>query len=240
MMKATSYPRNGVTSNDVHGTFVAKNTIAVHHDHYFTYYLDLDIDGSNNSFVKSKLKTVRATDVEPPTPRKSYWTVASETVERESEAKIRIGLEAEEFLVVNPNKKTEMGNQVGYRLVTGQPVISLLSEDDYPEIRAAYTKYQLWVSPYDKLERWAGGFYADRSQGDDGLAVWNRRYFESNFNVVWYRFLFFVALCAKIVLQKNEFLERYENSFLFFVAMLLFSDNILERYEFSSIEFRKE
>ncbi|KAE9453175.1 hypothetical protein C3L33_14917, partial [Rhododendron williamsianum] len=139
MMKATSYPRNGVTSNDMHGTFVAKNTIAVHHDHYLTYYLDLDIDGSNNSFVKSKLKTVRATDVKPPTPRKSYWTVASKTVERESEAKIRIGLEAEEFLVVNPNKKTEMGNQ-------------------------------LWVSPYDKLERWAGGFYADRSQGDDGLA----------------------------------------------------------------------
>ncbi|GMP56447.1 hypothetical protein CsSME_00020935 [Camellia sinensis var. sinensis] len=156
-MEATWYAHNGPKTEDVYGTFVADNTIAIHHDHFLTYYLDLDIDGTNNSFVRSKLKTARAVGIKPSTPRKSYWTVPAE------------------LLVVNPNKMTKLGNQVSYRLITGQPATSLLSVDDYPQIRAAYTKYQLWVTPYDRLERWAGGFYADRSHGDDDLAVWSRR-----------------------------------------------------------------
>ena len=108
-MKVTSYAHNEHISEDVHGTFVAKNTVSVHQDHFLTYYLDLDIDGTNNSFVKSKLKTVRAKDVNFNAPRKSYWTVERETVEREAEARTQLGLEPSELLVVNPNKRTKLG-----------------------------------------------------------------------------------------------------------------------------------
>ncbi|KAK6262967.1 hypothetical protein QUC31_008783 [Theobroma cacao] len=36
------------------GTLLSENVIGVIHDHCITFYLDMDIDGSDNSFVKSQ------------------------------------------------------------------------------------------------------------------------------------------------------------------------------------------
>jgi primary-amine oxidase len=41
----------------MHGRFVDKHLVAVNHDHYFNFRLDVDVDGPVNSFVADKLVT---------------------------------------------------------------------------------------------------------------------------------------------------------------------------------------
>ncbi|XP_039155989.1 primary amine oxidase [Eucalyptus grandis] len=172
-VKAVNYTQASQIKEDEYGTMVGANTIATHHDHFLTYHLDLDVDGAPNSFVKTNLITKPV--AEEGVPRKSYWTVSSKTARTESEAQLHLGLEPCDLIVVNPNKQTKVGNNVGYRLIPGPIASTILFRDDYPQIRAAFTNNNLWVTPYNKSEKWAGGRYVDQSRGDDTLAVWTKR-----------------------------------------------------------------
>jgi primary-amine oxidase len=170
--KASTYTHTDQVKEDLYGTLVTENTIAINHDHYLTVYLDLDMDGEKNSFVKAKMTRMRT---DGSTPRKSYWTLIRELVKTELDARVWTD-KPNEILIVNPNKLTKIGNQVGYRLIPGPAAVPLLLEDDYPQIRGAFSNYNVWVTPYNKSERWAGGLYADRSHGDDTLFTWTNRY----------------------------------------------------------------
>ncbi|KAJ1423799.1 Copper amine oxidase [Sesbania bispinosa] len=185
-VKAGPYTNTDQIKEDIYGTLLADNTIGVYHDHFLTYYLDLDIDGEANSFVKNNLETVKVKD--HTIPRKSYWTVVSETAKTEAEARINLGLKPSDLVVVNPNKKTKQGNKIGYRLLPGSAVHPLLVTDDYPQIRGAFTNYNVWITPYNKSEKWVGGLYVDRSRGDDTIAVWSLRdrEIENKDIVLWY------------------------------------------------------
>ncbi|CAN6219310.1 unnamed protein product [Urochloa humidicola] len=180
-VKGTPYTHADEITADPHGTLVSENTLAIYHDHYITFHLDLDIDGTNNSFVKNIITTKRNTG-DPATggaatPRRSYWTVRREVAETEADGQVDLDAEGPaDLLFVNPGKKTRMGNEVGYRLIPGgATAASVLADDDFPQRRASYTKKQVWVTPYNKSEKWAPGLYADQSTGGDSLAAWSER-----------------------------------------------------------------
>ena len=169
-----------------YGHFVAENTIGVNHDHYFCFRLDLDVDGTSNSFLKEKLE---ARKVSADVPRKSLWVVESEIAKTEDEAKSVMMMEHPAlWRVVNPNVKSPLGYDVGYEIAGGHNGISLMSDDDFPQKRAGFIKNHLWVTPYSDQELWPAGDYPTQSHGGDGLPAWTKanRPIENTDIVVWY------------------------------------------------------
>ena len=170
---------------DEFGHFVAENTVGVNHDHFFSFRLDLDVDGVNNSFMPMRL--VKRQLANP--MRKSIWVAESSIAKTESEALMDIRLDKPSmWQFINPNVKGPLGYPTGYELMPGATATSLLDPDDGPQKVGAFSAHQLWVTPYRPDERFASGVYPTQSKGDDGLAVWTKanRPIENTDIVAWY------------------------------------------------------
>lgn len=201
MVKGTPYVNmNEVTEQEnLYGTLLSENVIGVIHDHYITFYLDMDVDGSDNSFVKVNLQREQQSSPGD-TPRKSYLKATRNVAKTEKDAQIKLKLyDPSEFHVINPNKDTRIGNPVGYKVVPGGTAASLLDPEDPPQKRGAFTNNQIWVTPYNQSEQWAGGLFVYQSQGEDTLATWSERdrQIENKDIVVWYTLGFHHVPCQE-------------------------------------------
>ena len=133
-----------------YGRMVAEHTVAVNHDHFFSFRLDLDVDGQQNSFVDERLKTEL---VDSPNPRVSLWIVDARTPATEQAARRRVNIEQPAlWRVINPNVIGPLGYPVSYQLRPKANAVPLLSADDFPQQRAGFTNFHLWVTPYSPRE----------------------------------------------------------------------------------------
>jgi primary-amine oxidase len=169
-----------------YGHFVAENTVAVNHDHFFCFRLDLDIDGAENSFLKEELKSQQ---LPADNPRRSIWVAEPKIAKVEEEAQLQMMMEHPAlWRVINPNVKGPLGYPVGYEIAPGHNAVSLMTDDDYPQRRAGFIRHNLWVTPYREDERNPAGDYPTQSHGGDGLPAWTKanRPIENTDIVVWY------------------------------------------------------
>uniref|UniRef100_J3LWC1 Amine oxidase n=1 Tax=Oryza brachyantha TaxID=4533 RepID=J3LWC1_ORYBR len=200
MVKGTQYSHmNQVNQNeDMYGTLLSENVIGVIHDHFVTFRLDMDVDGADNSFVKVEM--ARQDTAAGESPRRSYLKATRRVAKTERDAQVRLKLyEPSEFHVVNPTKKTRVGNPVGYKVVPAGTAASLLDPEDPPQKRGAFTNNQIWVTPYNKTEEWAGGLFVYQSKGEDTLATWSERDrpIENTDLVLWYTLGFHHVPCQE-------------------------------------------
>ena len=172
-------------ADTAYGTLVAPGLVATNHDHFFSFRLDLDVEGTNNSLSVDRLV---ATEFEG--PRKSGWIVRSEVAATESEAQLDYKAATPSvWRVINPDAHGPSGNEPGYVLRPGNSVAySLLSKDDMAQRRGGFTDHQLWVTPHEPDEFYAAGLYPNQSDGTGGLPAWASadRSIENTDIVVWY------------------------------------------------------
>jgi primary-amine oxidase len=179
---------NGVVAggDEAYGRYVAEHTVAVNHDHFLSFRLDLDVDGPANTFMVDRLAVQRLPAGEP---RRSIWTIQSEPVRREQGGQLDASMEHPAlWRVINPAAHGSFGRPTGYQIRPGHSAVSILAADDNPQVRGDFSRHELWVTRQNEGERLAAGLYTTGSRNGGGLPVWSQanRPLENVDLVVWY------------------------------------------------------
>ncbi|HEX5725711.1 MAG TPA: primary-amine oxidase [Longimicrobiaceae bacterium] len=153
-------------ADDPHGHRVQAGLQAVHHQHFFNYRLDLDVDGPRNRVVEMNARAL------PPgrdNPYGNAFTVEETVLGRELEARRRLEPSTgRAWKVVNPAAHT------GYALVPGTNAVPYAHPTASVRRRAGFVDAHLWVTPYAPAEMNAAGAYVNQSAGGEGLPAWTR------------------------------------------------------------------
>ena len=169
------------------GQLVAPGTSAVDHDHFFSYRLDLDVDGVNNTMMVDRLVPFKLP--ETTLGRKWIWAMKPEMVANEGDAKFNVSLDHPAmWRFANEGVKNSLGQNTSFEIMPGETGVSLLPSTEWPQKRAGFSEHSLWVTPYAPNERYASGVYVMGSKGDDGLTEWvkkNRNLMNTDI-VAWY------------------------------------------------------
>jgi primary-amine oxidase len=171
-----------------HGTVIAPNLYAPHHQHFFCVRLDMAVDGNDNTVVQ--VDSVPS----PPGPENpigNAWTTQRTVYASEGEAHAQIDpLHGRYWRVENAGKVSEVGDPVAYKLMPGDNVAPMFSPDCRFAQRGGFTRNHVWVTPYDPEQRFAAGDYPYQHAGGDGLPRWTAedRAIEDTDVVLWYVF----------------------------------------------------
>ncbi|MBR0798978.1 hypothetical protein JQ615_26675 [Bradyrhizobium jicamae] len=165
-----------------YGTLVDERLLAVNHDHYMTFRIDMDVDGTANRLVEDRFNVRRLDNG----PRKSLWQVETRPVE--TEGPITMPLNAAQFRIESTEKTNKQGYHTSYQLMPGHSDVSLLAKDEPIQLRAGFSAYTLWASAYAADEKYAAGLYPNENAEVDGLPKWTaaKRGIEDHDLVLWY------------------------------------------------------
>ena len=170
-------------TDTAYGTLIAKRLLAVNHDHYMAFRLDMDVDGTDNRLVEDRIMPRR---ISADGPRRSLWQVESHPIAVEGPVTTPLG--AAQFRIESAAKRNAQGYPTGYQLEPGHTDTSILAPDDPIQVRAGFTAYTLWSSAYAPGERFAAGAYPNENPEADGLPKWvaAQRPIDGRDLVLWY------------------------------------------------------
>lgn len=166
---ARSMDDSSADADTAHGTLVAPGLVAVDHDHFLSFRLDVDVDGTGNTLLRERLAP---TTFDGWNGRRSLWQVIDTVVDAEGAVEADGHGADEIWKIVNPNVTNALGGHPGYELRPDHSAISLLMPDDPTQRRAAFSAAPLWITAYGPDELYAAGDYPNESRGGDGLPTY--------------------------------------------------------------------
>lgn len=148
------------------GTLVAPGLVAVNHDHYVNFRIDMDVDGPDGRAVLDRIVPERISTA----GRRSIWRARPEVVDGAGPVDAAGGV----LRVESVRADGPLGHRPGYELTAGHGVASLLSPDDPVGARAGFTAETTWLTTYDADQRYAAGAWPNQSGPGEGLPAYAR------------------------------------------------------------------
>jgi primary-amine oxidase len=172
--------------SDQHSHLVAKNLAAPHHQHFFTFRLDMDVDGTPNRVVEMNSVAMPAGKQNP---YGGGFLMQETTLRTEREAERSLNMaSSRRWIVESASAKNALGQPTGYALLPGENSVPFAQPDSWVRKRAGFLNAHIWVTPYNAAERYAAGDYPNQSKGGDGLVKWTaaNRSVDNQDIVLWY------------------------------------------------------
>jgi primary-amine oxidase len=177
---------NHSSHDAMHAHKVAPQVEAVHHQHFFNFRLDFDVDGTNNSVVEMNTQALPAGKNNP---YNNAFTMTESLLRTELQAQRQMNFaSARKWKIINSANKNSLGAPTGYLLFPGENAIPYAAPTSSVRKRAGFLNAHLWATPYAQDETYAAGFYVNQSKGGEGLPKWTKanRPIDNQDLVVWY------------------------------------------------------
>lgn len=169
-----------------HAHYVAPYVVAPHHQHFFNFRLDLDVDGAANSIYESNS---RALEDPAANGLGNAFVMESTKLPTEKAAQRDLSMAAQrKWKIVNPNMKNALGEATAYILVPGDNSLPFVRTNSPVRKRAAFLDHHFWATRFADGEMHASGYYPNQSKGGDGLEKWTAddEALDNADVVVWY------------------------------------------------------
>jgi primary-amine oxidase len=169
-VKSQNMESPNAKAETAYGTLIAPYTVAINHDHYFSFRLDLDIDGTQNALLRDAFVP---SATEGSNNRKSLWTLQTGRYTKEGPiVPDHMTKGGETWRIANQNEKTNLKFNPSYWIDSHHQATSILDAADPPQQRAGFSAQTLWVSKYRPDQKWAAGLYPNLSTTDEGLPAY--------------------------------------------------------------------
>lgn len=172
--------------SDTTGHLVAENIVAPHHQHFFSFRLDFDIDGTPNSVTEMNTSAMPAG---ANNPYLNGFMMRESVFKTELEARRKMDMQAARvWTVTNFSTKNSLGHHPSFILVPGANSLPYIAPESLVRKRAQFINNHFWATRYNPQEIYAAGVYPNQSTGGDGLPrfVANNETIENQDVVVWY------------------------------------------------------
>jgi len=173
-------------AHEPYGHMVGKNLAAVHHQHFFSFRLDLDVDGAENRVMELNSEPVPAGSGNPYGGAFKMEMTPFAT-ERQAQRQLNLA-SSRKWIVESTTAKNPLGQPTGYAILPGENAVPFLLPTSWVRKRAGFLNAHVWVTPYSAAEMHAAGDYPYQSKGGDGLPKWTAadRPIANRDIVLWY------------------------------------------------------